>query len=88
MPRVSAWLRQDDRTFASFCFYSELRRLRSVKGAIGLDPSNHFKTLVYDGTTGLDRTRQDSNSPDVAAHTKGLRVVTTARQDYLHFFNS
>ena len=54
--------------------------------ANGVDPQNHRKTLIYDGTTGLDRTRRHSNSPVVTSHTKGLRVLTTGTTGLMTFF--
>ena len=50
-------------------------------GAVVVDPLPHYKNLVYDGTTGLDRTRQDYKSPDVALYSAGFSLATTARQD-------
>ena len=44
------------------------------------------RNAVYDGTTGLDRTRQDFYSPVVALHSAGLRVPTTGTTGLMTFF--
>ena len=54
--------------------------------ANGLDPLNLPKNLIYDGTTGLDRTRRHYNSPDVALHSAGFSALTTGTTGLIAFF--
>ena len=54
--------------------------------ANGVDPPNHARTLSTTALTGYDRTRQHYNSPDVASHSAGLRVVTTGLTGLMTFF--